>query len=36
MAEADTIAGLADALDIDPAGLVQTVADYNAACVPGD
>ena len=36
MAEADTIAELADALDIDPAGLVQTVAVYNAACVPGD
>ena len=36
MAEADTIAALADALDIDPTGLVQTVAEYNAACVPGD
>ena len=36
MAEADTIAALADALDIHPTGLVQTVAEYNAACVPGD
>jgi tricarballylate dehydrogenase len=36
MAEEDTIEALAEALDIDPAGLVQTVADYNAACVPGD
>ena len=36
MAESDTIAGLADALDIDPTGLVQTIAEYNAACVPGD
>jgi len=36
MAECDTLEELADMLDIDPAGLVQTVAEYNAACVPGD
>ena len=36
MAECDTLEELADMLDIDPSGLVQTVAEYNAACVPGD
>ncbi len=35
-AESDTIRGLAEALEIDPDGLVRTVADYNAACRPGD
>ena len=35
-AEADTIEGLAEALEIDPQGLARTVADYNAACRPGD
>ena len=34
--EADTIEGLAEQLGIDPAGLAQTVAEYNAACQPGD
>ena len=34
--EADTIEGLADQLGIDPEGLAQTVAEYNAACRPGD
>ena len=34
--EADTIEGLADQLGIDPEGLAQTVAEYNAACQPGD
>jgi tricarballylate dehydrogenase len=36
MAESDTIEGLAEMLDIDPAGLAKTVADYNAACQPGE
>ncbi|MCH8848103.1 MAG: FAD-dependent tricarballylate dehydrogenase TcuA [Chloroflexi bacterium] len=36
MAEAATMEELAEALDIDVAGLVRTVADYNAACQPGD
>ena len=35
-AEADTIEGLAEQLDVDPAALAKTVADYNGACVPGD
>ena len=35
-AESDTIRGLAEALEIDPDGLVRTVADYNADCRPGD
>ena len=35
-ATADTIEGLARALDIDPAGLARTVAAFNAACRPGD
>ncbi len=35
MAQADTIAGLADALGVDVAGLERTVAEYNAAC-PSD
>ena len=34
--EADTIEELADQLGIDPDGLAQTVAEYNAACRPGD
>jgi tricarballylate dehydrogenase len=34
-AEAGTIEELADALGIDRAGLVATVAEYNAACRPG-
>ena len=34
--ENDTIEGLAEELEIDPKGLAQTVADYNAACRPGD
>jgi tricarballylate dehydrogenase len=36
MAESDTIEGLAEMLDIDTAGLAKTVADYNAACQPGE
>ena len=36
MAEADTIEGLADMLDIDPQGLAATVAEYNAAVQPGE
>ena len=36
MAEADTIEELAQIMDINAAELVQTVADYNAACVPGE
>ena len=35
-AESATIEGLAEALEIDPAGLARTVAAYNAACRPGD
>ena len=35
-AEADTIEGLAEALEIDAAGLARTVAAYNAACRPGE
>ncbi len=34
--ESDTIEGLAEALGIDEAGLVQTVEAFNAACQPGD
>ncbi len=34
--EADTIEGLANQLDIDRDGLVRTIAEYNAACVPGE
>ena len=34
--ESDTIEGLAEELGIDPEGLVRTVAEYNAACQPGD
>jgi len=34
-AQADTLEGLARALDIDPAGLTRTVAEFNAACRPG-
>jgi tricarballylate dehydrogenase len=34
--ESDTIDGLAEELGIDAAGLVETVAEYNAACQPGD
>ena len=36
MAQADTIADLAEELGVDPAGLQRTVAEYNAACVGGD
>jgi len=36
MVEANTIEELADGLDIDKAGLVETVRGYNAACRPGD
>lgn len=35
-AESGTIEGLARALDIDVEGLKRTVANYNAACQPGD
>jgi tricarballylate dehydrogenase len=35
-AEAMTLEDLAKALDIDPRGLLHTVAAYNAACQPGD
>ena len=35
-AQADTIEGLAQALEINPEGLARTVAEYNAACQPGD
>jgi tricarballylate dehydrogenase len=35
-AEADSIEGLAEALEIDVQGLARTVAEYNAACQPGD
>lgn len=35
-ASADTIEGLAQALDIDVEGLKRTVAEFNAACQPGD
>jgi tricarballylate dehydrogenase len=34
--EADTIEELAEKLDINPEKLAKTVADYNAACQPGD
>ena len=33
--KADTVAGLAERLGLDPAALEQTVAAFNAACVPG-
>ena len=33
--KADTVAGLADRLGLDPAALEQTVSTFNAACVPG-
>ncbi len=35
-AQADTIEGLAQALEIDPDALARTVREYNAACQPGD
>ena len=35
-AEANTLEELAQALEIDVAGFVRTVGDYNAACQPGD
>lgn len=35
-AEADTIEGLAKKLEIDVAGLERTIAEFNAACLPGD
>ncbi|TWT03088.1 FAD-dependent tricarballylate dehydrogenase TcuA [Reyranella sp. CPCC 100927] len=35
-AQADTIEGLAQQLDIDPEGLARTVTAFNAACQPGD
>ena len=35
-AEADTIEELAEKLDIDVEGLVRTVAEFNAACQPGE
>jgi tricarballylate dehydrogenase len=35
-AEAGTLEDLAKALDINPQGLLRTVAAYNAACQPGD
>ncbi len=34
--ESDTIKGLAKELEIDPEKLAKTVAEYNAACQPGD
>ncbi len=36
VAEADTLEDLAEMLSIDAAAFAQTVAEYNAACVPGD
>ena len=36
MAEANTFEELAEMMDIDPAGLVRTVAEYNAACQLGE
>lgn len=33
-AESDTIAGLAEQLDLDPAELEKTISEYNAACGP--
>ncbi len=36
MAQADTIADLAEALGVDVVGLKQTIAEYNAACVGGE
>jgi tricarballylate dehydrogenase len=33
--KADTVAGLAEKLGLDPAALERTVAGFNAACVPG-
>ena len=36
MAEAHTLEELAEMMDIDPQGLVRTVAEYNAACQPGE
>jgi hypothetical protein len=35
IAKADTIAGLAEQLGVDPAALEQTVREYNAACAAG-
>jgi tricarballylate dehydrogenase len=35
-AESDTIAGLAKQLELDPVALEKTVAEYNAACTPGN
>jgi len=35
-ATSDTIAGLAEALDIDVEGLTKTIAEFNAACQPGE
>ncbi len=35
-AESDTIEGLADQLGVDPGALAATIAEYNAACVPGE
>ena len=34
--EADTLEELAEQLGVDPAGLARTVAEYNAACRPGE
>ena len=36
MAQADTIAGLAEELGVDQAGLERTIAGYNEACVGGE
>ena len=36
VAEADTLEELAEMLSIDAAAFAQTVAEYNAACVPGE
>jgi tricarballylate dehydrogenase len=35
-ASSDTIEGLAEALDIDVEGLTRTIAEFNAACQPGE
>ncbi len=35
-ATSDTIEGLAEALDIDVEGLTKTIAEFNAACQPGE
>ena len=34
--ESDTVEGLAEELEIDPAALAKTVSEFNAACQPGD